>query len=296
MNFKSYKNLIDDIKYKLLPKLPSDIGSVYGIPRSGLLPASIVATLLGANLAPVGGVLKMGARGSMTVKRGSKVLLLDDSIYGGAAMRNALALMSPGQDIITCAIYAHPKAINKVHIYAEELGGPRMFEWNFLGIKATEDYMFDMDGVICSDPAVYDDDGMKYGNEIAYGVKPLYLPQVKIHSICTNRIERWRPETIAWLERYNIRYDELIMQPYATAVERRKKSFTPEYKAQNFNNSTATVFVESHVSQAIEIAKRTHKPVLCIENMYLYNSGNQEHICLLNLDKAGVCQLCGKEV
>jgi len=292
MNFKSIKDLSFDIKAKLISKIPKDVGLVIGIPRSGMLPASILATLLGVPLAAIGEVPKVGARGSLFRAKGRKVLLVDDSIYGGAAMQKGLQ-EARNYDCITCAIYAHPKAINKVDLYAEVLNGPRMFEWNFLGIEATKSYMFDMDGVICTDPAVFDDDGSIYMNEISKGVFPFLLPQVKIHSICTNRIERWRGITEAWLDKHGVLYNDLIMQPYSTAVERRKKSFTPEYKALHFNQSNATVFVESHYAQAIEIAKRTDKCVLCIETMSLIS---KEHSCLLNIDKQGVCMLCGKKV
>jgi uncharacterized HAD superfamily protein len=292
MNFKSTKDLAQDIKTLLLPKLPKDIGVVFGIPRSGMLPASIIATAIGADLAAVGEVPKVGARGTAFIGKGTKALLVDDSIFGGGALARSIPLMQ-GYDYLTCAIYAHPKATNNVDIYAQILDGPRFFEWNFTGIKATEGFMFDMDGVICTDPAVYDDDGVKYMTEIKAGVKPLFIPQVKIHSICTNRIERWRGVTEEWLKKHEVNYGKLIMQPHATAVERRKKSFTPAYKAENFNNSDATVFVESHKSQAIEIAKRTNKPVLCIETMELIKD---THACVLNSDKMGMCMVCGKKV
>ena len=39
MIFRSIKDLSRDIREKLLPALPRDIGIVYGIPRSGMIPA-----------------------------------------------------------------------------------------------------------------------------------------------------------------------------------------------------------------------------------------------------------------
>lgn len=268
MNFRSIKDLRDDIKNHLLIKLPRDIGMVYGVPRSGLLPASIIATALGVDLGMVGGPPLSGVRKDIFVRKpGNKVLLVDDSIYGGGAMRKALNIF--GKECLTCAIYAHPKSKHMVNYYAIELPGPRFFEWNFTGIKATEDYFFDLDGVICEDPKVYDDDGPKYQAEIKR-VRPLYLPQTKVKAICTNRIERWRPETEAWLKEYDVVYEKLIMQPFSTAVERRKKSNPGEYKASHFGPSSSTVFVESHDSQAKVIASRSKKPVLSVESMKLF--------------------------
>jgi orotate phosphoribosyltransferase len=268
MNFRSIADLRSDIKNYLLPNLPRDVGMVYGIPRSGLLPASIIATALGVDLGMVGGPPLNGVRKDLFVlPKGTKSLLVDDSIFGGGAMRSALSVFR--RECYTCAIYAHPKSKHMVNFYAVELPGPRFFEWNFTGIKATEDYMFDMDGVICEDPRVFDDDGSKYQAEIKR-VKPLYLPQTKIKAICTNRIERWRPETEAWLKQHGVVYGQLIMQPFATAVERRNQSDPGKYKAAHYSKSDATVFVESHDRQASTIASESKKPVLSIESMKLF--------------------------
>jgi len=268
MNFRSIADLSKDIKDFLLPNLPRDIGMVYGVPRSGLLPASIIATALGVDLGMVGGPLLSGVRTHIFVRKpGNKVLLVDDSIYDGGAMHRARDTF--GKECITCAIYAHPKSVDRVDLYAVALDGPRCFEWNFSGIKATENFIFDMDGVICEDPKAFDDDGPKY-QEAIRRVKPLYLPQTKIKAICTNRIERWRPETTMWLKQHGVVYGELIMQPFATAVERRKKSDPGEYKAAHYVSSQYGLFVESHDSQAKVISNKSKKPVLSIESMRIF--------------------------
>lgn len=267
MNFRSIKDMSVDIRNHLIPKLPDDIGIVYGIPRSGMLPASIIATTIGADLASVGSEPTSGERKKLSNRNGDKILLVDDSIYGGGAMYNALRKLN--KECLTCVVYAHPKSIDKVNYYAVELDGPRFFEWNFTGIKATENYIFDMDGVICEDPKVFDNDGKEYEDEIKR-VKPLYLPQVKVKAICTNRIERWRPQTEEWLRKHGILYDQLIMQQFPTAVERRKHSNPGHYKARHYKNIDAEVFVESHDWQAEIIASLSKKPVLSIESMRLF--------------------------
>ena len=268
MNFKSIKDLSEDIRRYLIHKLPTDIGTVYGVPRSGMLPASIIATLIGSNLGMLTGPSFAGERKSKFIKKkGDKVLLVDDSVYTGSAISNAKQML--GMDCLTCTIYVSPQSTSIIDYYCLELPGPRMFEWNFTGIKSTESYMFDMDGVICKDPTAFDDDGPNYRNDII-NLKPLYIPHVKIHSICTNRIERWRPETEDWLTRHGVHYGELIMQPFDTAVERRQKSHPGEYKAYHYSKSNASLFVESHDWQAGTIANKSNKPVLSIESMKLF--------------------------
>jgi len=269
MNFRSILDMSVDIKKHLLPVLPRNIKAVYGVPRSGVLPASIIATALGVDVGMVGGPpLKGGNRRRILLNSSGDVdLLVDDTIYTGNSMAQAVRLFN--KPCLTCAIYASTISIEKVNFYALELNGPRVFEWNFTGIKSTEEYIFDMDGVICEDPSVFDDDGVKYEMAIK-NLKPLYLPQVKVKAICTNRINRWRSQTEQWLFNYGVKYDKLIMQPFSTAVERRRKSKAYEYKAYWYTKLGGSLFIESHDVQAKQIADISKKPVLSIESMRLF--------------------------
>jgi uncharacterized HAD superfamily protein len=237
-----------------------------------MIPATIVATALGAKLGIVGGVPCFGSRRKHKVlPEGGKTLLVDDSIHTGKAMSQARDSLCDDQAIdYTCAVYAHSQSLNYVDYYAEVLDEQRIFQWNFTGIKATEGYCWDMDGVICTNPTVYDDDGEAYRNHILDEVKPLYLPQVKVKAIVTNRIERWRHETETWLRRYGVQYECLIMQPWATAVERRAGSSTEVFKARHFIEMNGTAFIESHDNQARRIAALSGRPVLSIESMRLF--------------------------
>lgn len=273
MIFKSISDLSNDIFEKLLPNLPRDIGVVYGIPRSGMLPATILATSLGVDLGILGGQPSFGERKkNIVIPKGSKILLVDDSIHTGKAMLKASMLLKHDRShYYTCAVYAHSKSIHLIDFYADVIDNGRIFQWNFTGIKATKNYCWDMDGVICTNPSVLDDDGEIYRNEILNCVKPLYIPQVIIKAIITNRIERWRTETEAWLNRYGIQYEQLIMQPYATALERRKNSTPEAFKAKNFLEQNGTIYIESHDNQAKNIAKLSGRPVLSIASMKLFN-------------------------
>lgn len=267
MQFKSFADLEKDIKQNLLPKLPRTIKTVYGIPRSGMLPASIIATFLGADLAMVGGIPKSGNRASAFSIKGNEVLLVDDSILSGNSMNQAKAVL--GMDCLTCAVYANSFNTNKVNFVGVIVDGQRFFEWNFLGKLETPQYMFDMDGVLCLDPEVFDDDGSRYENSLI-NAKPLFIPQTKIKAICTNRIERWRTVTEAWLQKYNVKYDSLYMQQYKTAVERRASSNPARYKAEHYAKSKAILFIESNDDQAVTINSLTKKPVLSIQKMRVY--------------------------
>lgn len=274
MEFKSLNELSLDIYDKILPNLPRDIGIVYGIPRSGMIPASIIATAIGTKLGTLGESTYFGERErNVVLPKGKKILIVDDSIHTGKAMQKALELLQLDKSqYYTCVIYAHSKSAHLIDFYAKTLDKGRIFQWNFSGIGATKNFCWDLDGVICTDPKVYDDDGEKYRLEIVEGVKPLILPQVKIKAIITNRIERWRNETETWLKQYGVQYEHLIMQPYSTAVERRLKSTSEEFKANNFLSLKGSIFIESHDKIAEKIHILTNHPVLSIESMKLFGS------------------------
>ena len=276
MRFKSFRDLSVDIKLKLLPQLPRDIDIVYGIPRSGMIPAAIIATALGAKLGLLGGTAHFGSRHRHRVlPEGTRVLLVDDSSHTGKAMAAASAALRQAQvSHYTCAIYTHSDSSTRVDFHAEVLDGGRIFEWNFAGVKATEGFCWDMDGVICTDPTVFDDDGDAYRDHILNDVRPLYLPQVIVKAIVTNRLERWRSETETWLRRYGVRYRELVMQPWSTSAERRRRSSVEDFKARHLLARDGTMFIESHDRHAARIATLSRRPVLSVESMRLFDGAN----------------------
>ncbi len=245
-----------------------------------MVPATIVATAIGATLAVVGGQPTFGSRIKHKVlPEGGKALLIDDSIQTGKAMSAAISSLGSERVIdYRCAVYVHSLSLYSVDFFAEILDGPRMFQWNFNGIRAAQDYCWDLDGVICTAPTVYDDDGEEYQHHILNEVRPLYLPQVKIKAIVTNRIERWRHETETWLRKFGVQYEQLLMQPWSTAAERREKSLPAEFKARHLVDLGASAFIESHDGQARRIAAISGRPVLSIESMRLFD-GTEETKC-----------------
>lgn len=272
MHFRSIADLGVDVYEKLLPKLPRDIEVVFGIPRSGMLVASMLSTALGVRLGVVGENSHIGARGAnIVLPKGCRVLIVDDSIHTGRAMQRALLSETlQACSVETCAVYAHSKSVHLVDHYASILDGGRIFQWNFTGTKASREFCWDLDGVICTNPSVFDDDGEAYQAEIRTGVRPLHLPQVPVKAIITNRLERWRGETEHWLENYGVKYSNLIMQPYRTAAERRKCSLPEEFKASQLVALGGTLFVESSDKQAAKIAMLAKIPVISTERMRIY--------------------------
>jgi hypothetical protein len=270
MNFKSIADLTNDIKKYIIPNIPKDVSVVYGVPRSGVLPASIIAMLMGLDLAIVGQEsIYSGERKKNFVnnKTNGKILLIDDTTSTGASLFKFKKILD--KPCITCSVYTSNAVRSKIDIPGVVVQAPRIFEWNFLGASYTDDSLYDMDGVICQDPTVFDDDGEGYKNALI-NAKPLFIPQRKVKAICTNRLERWRCVTEDWLQRHGVQYGKLIMQQYATAAERRKQGNPGLYKAKHYKQLGGSLFVESHDVQAKVIAANSSKPCLSIESMSIF--------------------------
>ena len=82
------------------------------------------------------------------------------------------------------------------------------------------------------------------------------MPRRRLRTIVTARLERYRPETEAWLARAGIAYDRLVMLDLATDAERRRTRPQGRFKAAVFAaDAGAALFVESESWQAREIAR-----------------------------------------
>jgi len=273
LNYRTYADLARDVM-ALAGQIPADTGGVLGVPRSGMVPAAMLATSLGLPLGMAFGSRDM-VIGSTRCYRPStghgRILLVDDSIHTGASMAAAVGHLAElgikREHLVTAAVYA--EEADQADLHALILKTPRFFEWNVFGSNVTHLSLFDMDGVICADPTAFDDDGEDYRHNIADAI-PLHVPRRPIQGIVTNRLERWRPETEAWLRKHGVDYGSLHMQPHATAAARRKTSNPAVFKAEHYDKSKARLFIESSAAQAVAIHKMTERPVLSIEGGHLF--------------------------
>jgi len=273
LNFISYNELSKDV-LKLIPFcLDNDISAIYACPRSGLLPATMLATELHLPCGVAGESLHMGTRLKIYPRIGKgPALLIDDSVNKGTSINRASSKLNDIPHLKAC-VYINPKnrKKNRVDFACKTLETPRLFQWNIFNSQFVANTMFDLDGVFCIDPPVFDDDGVEYQNYLSNAI-PLHQTTWPIGWIVTNRLEIWRDITGKWLHTHGIKIKhKMYMQPYNTAAERRAKSNTALYKADIYNSTAdALLFVESSDKQASRIFSSTKKPVLSIEKMKLY--------------------------
>lgn len=269
MNYKSFNDLNDCI-LKNLYKFPHDADLIVGIPRSGMLPANLLALYLNKPYTSIeqfqNGVIYANGYRNIDNKNIKKIIIIDDSINTGLQMNKAKEQLKNHQvEKIFSAVYASSQSINKVNIYCEIVSQPRMFQWNIFNHGFIENSMFDIDGVLCSDPKV-DDDGELYINEIT-NAKPLYIPKYTIDTIITCRLEKYRDITEKWLKDNGVKYKKLIMLPFKTKAERVAWGKHGIWKGEKFRDSNTNIFYESSLLQARQIKSITNKDVFCIETM-----------------------------
>lgn len=269
-------------------KVPHDIDFVIGVPRSGMIPASMVAEFINVPLIDVdsfcagakptgGGRLRLTHRNST-----SKVLVLDDTVFRGKSMSVTRAKLEPFRDqyqFIYAAVYLEGRGIDVIDFYFEDVRRYTnnftqivLYEWNiFHHIPSIMNFcMYDMDGVLCVDPP--DERNVESYERYIREATPLFTPTVNIGAIVTYRLKRYRNITEKWLRDNNISYGDLIMFQAMSWEERNLSGISPEqYKANHYRQSGAKIFVESNDLQARRIWELSgKKPVLSVEANLLY--------------------------
>jgi hypoxanthine phosphoribosyltransferase len=288
MHFRSVSDLNQCVMSNL-HRLPGDVDIVVGIPRSGLLPASLIALAYNLPLADVAGCARGDVLACGRTKRPIRAavggagmrhaLLVDDSIQSGASMeeaRSALQSALPHLKITALAIYGVHGFSMGADIVFERVGQPRVFQWNVMHHKVLASACVDIDGILCTDPTdVENDDGAGYRRFLA-GCAPLHRPTRRIHALITSRLEKYRALTEEWLAAQGIECDQLLMLDLPDAETRRARAAHAQFKAECYRAmKNATLFIESEESQAREIAAASRKPVLWLPgSTMIYHDGS----------------------
>jgi uncharacterized HAD superfamily protein/hypoxanthine phosphoribosyltransferase len=271
-----YRNITDlnNIILKRLNIIPRDFDLIVGVPRSGMLPANLLALYLNRPYTDIhsflnGHIYKAGARSQFfDSKEFKKILVVDDSVSSGAAMievKESLKELSDNFSISYACIYMLPGKEKLVDYYFETVPLPRYFQWNILNHTSLEKACFDIDGVLCVDPLPeQNDDGPKYLDFII-NAQPLYIPGSTIGTIVTSRLEKYRNETETWLRQNNVKYKDLVMLDLPDMAARQKANSHASHKAKTYMSKPYLLFLESDMGQAREINRISKKPVLCTE-------------------------------
>ena len=197
-----------------------------------------------------------------------EVLIVDDTAHGGrqmARLRLWVAALFPDARIWTSTIYATPQSLAIPGLFdfaAVELDSPHYLEWNYFNSSLIGKAALDFDGILCQDcPAPYDDDAEHY-ERFLKEVRPKFLPRREpVRVIVTARLEKYRPQTEAWLKRWGVRCERLVMGPWKSQAAR--NGHIAAWKGSVYRKLPQSMFVESDPRQAPVIAEIARKPVLC---------------------------------
>lgn len=254
----STSRLVEDTM-RLCSKLPPDIDAVVGVARSGMLPATHIATMRHVPLY-VTSVDRTG-RPSPIVHCGHgcrmtgypkrpprRVLIVDDTARGGwsaSHLRDHVAKFWPMAKVETCAVYVHPDARGFIDYPGEIYNCHHFLEWNLFNASILSMMASDLDGILCDE---------KTGLPLQW---PRHRP---IPLIITGRPRWHRSPTIAWLRKHRIAYSKLEMGPWSKVPSEEKVA---EWKARVLSRTDFQFFIESSPEQAKIIRKLSGRQVLC---------------------------------
>lgn len=250
---------------------------VVGIPRSGMIPASIIATQLQLPLSDVESYSRgyVFERSGRVVGSPQRVLLVDDTSNRGGAMARAVAqIKHKAKEITRFAVFGPYRGdLSIIDMFCEIVPGPRAFEWNMAKHRRLPRWAFDFDGVLCRDPTREEnDDGPQY-KRFLETAEPLFLPKRPIGHIVTGRLEKYRGITEDWLKRHGIEFGEMHMTPFHTKGERMSAmkfaGGRGGWKARIASDLGVEMFVESCPKQAGIIAREAQIPVWCTRTQCL---------------------------
>lgn len=284
MNYKSFDDLSRDIKKNLHKVHLGDYDLVVGIPRSGMIPAYMIGLYLNVHVTdlesfmdnrPVKkGFTRKAKHDLVNAQDARKVLIVDDSIMSGNSLAKTLEGLPDKlrSKVTTLAIYSNKAQRKDIDNFLEVVPFPRAFEWNIFHRDLLSHACVDIDGVLCLDPTEYEnDDGERYVNFLL-NAKPHIIPTYKIHSLVTSRLEKYRPQTEAWLKEQGVEYDHLIMLDLPDKESRQKLGAHATHKASYFKRmANLEIFIESDISQSQKIMELTGKPVYCVDHNCMFS-------------------------
>lgn len=293
--YRSYHDLGLAV-WRAIPRLGKRFDVVVGIPRSGLIPALMMALYQDSDASSLDlflegkvfshGMTRAGSGDAAggSIRPGSSVLVIDDSISSGTAMRKAKERIASsgiverlGLSISTAAVYyvpAYSQYREIVDFAFEPCPAPRVFQWNVFNHPEQDRFLLDIDGIVCQDPTEEEnDDGVRY-LEFLKSATPRFRTRFPVGGFVTSRLEKYREPTEEWLARNGFRHETLAMLDLPTKEARIKAGCHASFKASVFSKSDKALFLESDCRQALEIASTTGKDVFCSETMTLFTSSD----------------------
>ena len=280
------QRLAEDAKL-LAGMLPPDIDGVAGIPRSGMLPAAVIAMERNLPLFEISrqhGLKPLGGGGRAGYNPiPHRIAVIDDSVYAGYAFQSLTKAIP--RNAVRAAVYVRPDRAATVDMWAKLLPTPHLFEWHIFNSGLIEGnaadpglrggVAADFDGVLCENCPIAESDSSadreKYLEWIA-NAKPLHLPRLhEIPLVVTFRYHWAEQATRQWLTKWGARVREIRFSAADSYSARSKMFDVAEHKGKAFRDSRHSLFIESHAWQAKIIAAVAKKPCVGLDTAEIFH-------------------------
>ena len=274
--FRSFDDLLLDL-HEWIVRMP-DISAVCGVPRSGVIVASMLATLMNLPIVTVDAL----QRGDLTWRpscskrlsfQSGKILIVDDTLWSGGTLDEVQKSL-PEEIRRNCLFgvaYVNTANRDLVDTFAFEVTSIKhCFAWNYLRDIHARNVLTDMDGVLCEDWKGDINDGDKE-NYIRWleNVTPRIRPIYPVLGIVTGRVASNRTATENWLQQNFVAYRNLVM-PFPSNASRIGQCVGTRKSQVYLSYPEASLFIESNFQQAEIIFQQTKRPVLCTDTLEMF--------------------------
>jgi hypothetical protein len=238
----------------VIKHLPSDVGGIVAVPRSGVPAAALLAMELHVPLyhLSASGLVqaKGGARTNKGYADGTRLVLVDDSSCTGTSLKQLKSTHQDIDNMFKVVLFSTPATAGNWDLVYQQLTEPHFFEWNFFNSTYITSAALDLDGILCHN-----------GSDA-----PRWLPRRSpAKAIITARTEPERQGTEAWLAKWGILYERLVMFP--GTAEERTPAAVAKYKASEVQKAGAAFYVESEPGLSDMLRERGVR-VLCPDQGY----------------------------
>lgn len=276
----------------MMRHFPPDISAVAGVPRSGTTPANIIACQLNVPTAELSkdGTLRFSANGHRPMRaRSGHLLVVDDTVYLGTQMGALRQRFHAGAMFaarpLFAAVYVTPETMRIPDYYGDVLPSPHLLEWNLFSSDAllrgraidkslAGGFGLDLDGLLCPNPSAADTASPEAFEKWARRAPPTHIRGANMPLIVTARLSRYRDITQAWLNKWGMACDRLIMHPAASERERDGEfGGAAPWKAEQLRAHGVRWYVESNTAPAVALSRSWDGFVVDVESERVFRYG-----------------------
>lgn len=260
-----------------LSRLPTDLDFVVGVPRSGILPATMIALYCGLPMTDLEGLLegRMIKTGKRPVQENlskprPRVLVVDDSVSGGEQMRAIRERLSAYEDrfeMLFLAVFVTEAGKQLVDFALELCPSPRCFEWNVMNHGLMQRSCVDVAALLCMDLF----GTARVPHETLLATAPVFRPKYTIGTLTAPVAEARRRELEAWLDRHGIAAKRLMLMSGGDHEVTRRGYANLQGKLHGGRN--VTMVFQYARRDAVFVASRCGRPAFSSESFELIQPG-----------------------